>query len=75
VCIVCLTCGWLAIFFFFHGYKLSTVEKFAFTCELPVCVCEWRKVGLKGSKLFSVPVYVSPGLSISSRIPCFISVP
>lgn len=39
--------------FFLHDYKLLDVENLAFTCELPVCVCVWRKVRLEGLELFS----------------------
>lgn len=39
-CIDCCTSD----FFFFHYSKPLDVENLAFTCELPVCVCAWRRV-------------------------------
>lgn len=48
-CIKCFTSD-----FFLHYSKLLDVENLAFTCELLVCVCVWRRVKTGRDKLIFI---------------------
>lgn len=68
-CIKCFTSA-----FFFPYSKLLDVENLAFTCELLVCVCIWRRVKTRGNKLIFIFLASFPITSLFTENPVLISV-